>query len=97
MLEEPINSCECSLVLSWGSFYAFVLRLHLCFESLHVCTDRKVNINVNAQPTQTQMLTRRHCTTTVYNLFAKATLTQRKHNHNDMGASALGSHQSVLK
>ena len=34
-------------VQSWGSFYAFVLSLHLCFESLHVCIDRKVNANAN--------------------------------------------------
>ena len=50
-------------MLSWGSFFAFVLCF--CFESLHVCTDQKVNTNTNAWLTQMQMHTMRHYTTTV--------------------------------
>ena len=37
--------------LSWGSFYAFALRLR--FESLHVRTDRTINANANVRLTQT--------------------------------------------
>ena len=41
---------------SWGSFYAFALRLR--FESQHVRTNRKVIANASARLTQTH--TRRH-------------------------------------
>ena len=49
--------------LSWGSFYAFPLRLCLCFELLHMCTDQKLSANANKWLTQMQTHTRRHYTT----------------------------------
>ena len=57
--------------LKLGSFYVFVLCLHLHCESLHVQSDRKVNTNTNAWLTQRD-------TTTVQNRFTNATLTQCK-------------------
>ena len=33
--------------LSWGSFNAVMLHSRLDFESLHICTDSKVNANAN--------------------------------------------------
>ena len=41
-----------NLIKAGGSFYSFALRSR--FESLHICTDRKLNANANAQLMQTQ-------------------------------------------
>ena len=66
---------------NWGPFYASALHLHLCFESLHICTNRKVNANTNAWLMQTQMHTRRNYTTTVQNRFANTMLRQCKRKY----------------